>query len=246
MSKKNGVVRATKPKIKRINSYEVYLVDTKGRSKKRICGIQKQNQPKGYVCTNPAGRDTGHPGYGQCSHHDRFLTNPNNLSVWAKFNKEANLPVNLMELLDAANDIEENQLTMVDDEIRLLYTLQAYVLGKRRTVDKESDKATDDGVLFTSDIELLMKLASQIIKAKDVRAKLNKELVLDTKTVKAFVNQIFKIISEETSEPVGRRIMTEIVQGVIVPYKTKGRLKGPSLDFDEESGEIVDVEVEES
>ena len=244
MTKKNNgaLETATKPQINKVSAHEIYLVDKKGRNKLRICGMQKANQSKGYVCTNPAGKDTNHPGYAQCSFHDRFLTNSKNTGLWKTLNVEAGMPANLMQLLDAGQQIEENVLVSVDEDIRLLYSLQSYIFTRRKIEDKEGDE-TEDGYLKADDVELLMKLTGQILKAKDLRAKLNKELQLDTQTVKSFVNQIFKIIATEAAQGTADRIMREIVEGVIVPFKTKGRIKGPDLLYDPDSREISEAHV---
>ncbi len=243
MSKRNGeTVQATKPQIKRVNYYEVYLVDSRGRKKKRICGVQKNNMPQGYVCTNPAGADTDHPGIAQCSFHDRQITNPTNINLWARLNLENKLPVNLMELLESTKQIEETEMVRVDDEIRLLYALQGYLMSRAKPLVDEEGNKTEEGYLSSDNIELLMKLSDKILKAKDLRVRLNKELVLDTASVKSFVNQIFKIISEQASEAIARGIMVDIMEEVIVPFKTKGRMRGADLTFDEETGRISDAE----
>jgi len=242
MSRDGKIIQATKPKIDKVNPYEVYLVDSKGRRRKKICGTQKNNMPQGYVCTNPAGADTDHPGVAQCSFHDRQITNPSNVNLWARLNTQANLPVNLMDLLESTKRIEETELVHVDDEIRLLYAMQGYIMTRTRKMLDEDGNETEEGYLSGDDIELIMKLTDKILKAKDLRVKLNKELVLDTASVKSFVNQIFKIIGEQVSESIARSIMMDIMEEVIVPFKTKGRIRGTELHFDEEKGEISDAE----
>ena len=54
---------------------------------------------------------------------------------------------------------------------------------------------------------------------------------LDTTTVKAFVDQIFKIIMANAAKNVGKRILTEILDEVIVPFKTQGRIVGAEFDY---------------
>lgn len=236
---------STKPRFKKISPYEVYLLDENGRTKRRICGTQKNNEPEGYVCTHDAGLSTSHPGTGQCSFHDRQITNGRNTGLWERLNKASNLPSNLIEYFQNVEIIEEEHLLNVDDDIRLLYVLQSYVLNRRRDTKNEGE-----GYLTSQDIELLMKITDKVLKAKDVRVKLKKELVLDTSTVKSFVEQIFKIILTEASKPMARRIMQGILSEVILPFRTQGRIRGGEFSFDGEVGEIAeeisDAEVRET
>ena len=231
---------STKPRIKKVSVYECYLVDERGRKKRRICGTQRNRMPEGYVCTNNAGRGTDHPGIGPCEFHDRQISNPRNTGLWLRLNKEAGLPSNLLEFLESAEDIEETHLVNVDDDIKNLYALQAVVLSSRK-----ASEDGEDGVLYSKDIDLLMSITDKILKAKALRVKLNKEMSLDITTIKLFVNQIFKIIVAETAETVSRRILTAIVDGVIVPFRTQGRIKGGAFEYDPETQEIVDTEFED-
>ena len=76
----------------------------------------------------------------------------------------------------------------------------------------------------------------------NVRPKLKKEVSLDTTTVKAFVDQIFKIIMQNAAKNVGKRILTEIMDEVIVPFKTQGRIVGKEFDYKKES-DALEAEV---
>lgn len=218
---------STKPTFKKLNPYEVYLVDKKGRLKKRICGTQLSQLPEGYVCTNDPGLGTDHPGYAQCNVHDRQITNSNNTGLWLKLNRDAGLPENLLGFLENAAQIEEKHMVSVDDDIRSLYAILLFVMQKRKD-PSDGDK----GYLTNSDIETILKIMDKILKAKELRIKLNKELHLDMSTVKSFVDQIFKIIVSSTAEPIGKRILTEILEHVIVPFKTKGRIVGKDFEYD--------------
>jgi len=208
-------------KYKKVSPYEVYLLDEGGNPSKRICGVQRNNRPKGHLCHMDAGAGTNHPGVGPCSSHDRQLANPNNTSLWHKLNREHNLPSTLMEFLENAQDIEDRILASIDDDIKFLYALKAYFLEKRgRNADgKEIDLSSDN-------IELALKITDTIIKAKEKRVKIKKEIVLDATTVRAFIDQIFRVIVANTNQAHSRRILTEILDGVILPFKQSGRISG--------------------
>jgi len=211
-----------KPDIEKVSNYEVYQLDRDKKRIKQICGVQRNNAPEGYVCLKPAGHGTNHPGTGPCKAHDRQLMNPNNTSLWHKMNRSQNLPSTLMEFMENATEIEETQLAMVDEDIRMLYALQSYFLESKSKPDKDGKEKE----LSYDDIELSLKIINSIISAKEKRVKLKKEVVLDASTVKVFVDQVFKIIVGNTNQAHSRRILTEILDNVIMPFKHSGRIAG--------------------
>ena len=225
------VVHSTKPHIKVIDKHEVYLLDDQGRKKKRICGCQRKNMPEGYVCTNKAGAGTDHPGWGFCDDHDTTYHNGSNTSLWHKMNRKAGLPANLMEFIENSDVIEDKHLNTVDEDLRALYGLQSYLLNRRKILDADGNK-TEDGFLTPGDIELFLKITDKIFKGKELRMKLKKEITLDTETVKAFINQIFPIILKNAPGTSGKQILQQILDNVIIPFKTQGRIVGNDFEFE--------------
>ena len=203
-----------------INQHEIYLTDENGELLRRICGAQRANKAKGILCTQSAGSGTQHRGIGTCHKHDVAIANTNNQGLWDRLNQEADLPSSLMDLIDHTDNLEETHLSMVDDDIKLLYTLQVKLL--------ENLPANDDGerVLSYKHAEGLTELTSKIIKAKQVRSKLKKELSLDASTVKTFVEQVFKTILTTIPENLAKILMAKILEEVITPFKTNGRITG--------------------
>lgn len=239
-TEKSLTTTQSKPSVDKVSAYEVYLLDKKGTRTRKICGTQRNNQPAGYLCLKAAGDGTQHPGYAQCSYHDRQLTNPNNTSLWLQLNRQAGVPANLLEYLENAEIVQEEHLSSVDDDIKGLYAIMSYVMSRRR--DHENP---DEGYLTNQDLDLMLKINDKILKAKELRPKLQKEVSLDTATVKTFVDQIFKIILANAAKNVGKRIMQSILDEVIVPLKTQGRIKGGEFDFQPASEEIVAEVIEE-
>ena len=139
VKKAGQLANSTKPKVDKVSPFEVYLLDDKNKRTKRICGTQRNDYPEGYVCLNPAGDGTDHPGYGQCTYHDRQITNPNNTGLWENLNREAGLPANLMEYFQNAQIIEEQHLTSVDEDIKGMYALVSYVMQRRRDVENPEE-----------------------------------------------------------------------------------------------------------
>jgi hypothetical protein len=239
VKKAGQLANSTKPKIDKVSPYEVYLVGENNQRTRRICGTQRNSMPEGYVCLKLSGDGTDHPGYGQCTYHDRQITNPNNTGLWQDLNRQAGLPANLMEYFENAQIIEEKHLTSVDEDIKGMYALVSYVMQRRRDLENP-----EEGYLTNQDIELVMKITDKIVKAKELRPKLKKEVSLDTTTVKAFVDQIFKIIMQNAAKNVGKRILTEIMDDVIVPFKTQGRIVGKEFDYKKES-DILEADIKD-
>lgn len=207
--------------VDKVTAQEVYIIDEKGERGRRICGAQRKDAPAGFLCLRPAGANTQHPGWGCCNQHDTALTNGNNTSLWATMNRGAGLPVNLAEFLENANHIDEKHMRLVDDDIKLLYSLQAELITR--------DPMTQ------SDLDMVVKITDRILKAKEMKRKLEKEVQLDTKTVKEFINQIFGLIVANASRNVAKSIMTEILDKVIIPFNTNNRISGDDFKYEPEA-----------
>tara|TARA_R100000458_G_scaffold59009_3_gene68400 strand:- start:943 stop:1680 length:738 start_codon:yes stop_codon:yes gene_type:complete len=223
--KKSEDFSSPPPQVDIVSTHEVYIIDKNGERGRKICGAQRKDAPAGYVCLRPAGANTSHPGWSQCKQHDTALTNGNNTSLWATMNRGAGLPVNLSEFLENTNHIEDKHMRMVDDDIKLLYALQAGLITR--------DPMTQ------SDLDMVVKITDRILKAKEMKRKLEKEVQLDTKTVKEFINQIFGLIVANASRNVAKSIMTEILDKVIIPFNTQNRISGNDFSYEPESEEII-------
>jgi hypothetical protein len=242
-SKTPAIPDSTKPRIEKVSPYEVYLIDDHGRHTKQICGTQRNGMPEGYVCIQPAGFKTNHVGVGPCQSHNRAITNSNNTGLWLQLNEQHGLPKNLLQLYQNAEIIEERHMSTVDDDIKTLYVLQQYLLGKVT----ESETDGEDAFLSNDTIELLLKFTDKIVKTKEVRAKLKKEASLDVSTVKVLVSQIFKIILANVSEKKARAVLSDIMENVIAPFKTQGRIIGSDMSIDSivEDADIEDTTKDE-
>lgn len=235
---------SSKPHIDKVNDYEIYLVDDHNRHTRRICGFQRKRMSLGYVCTKSAGEGTGHLGVGPCKSHDHAIANSNNTGLWERLNRANKLPANLLEFLQNAEEIEERHLVDVDEDIRILYAMQAYVLSRRR-MKKEGDLeegGEPEGFLFNEDIDLIMKLTDRIVKAKGLRLKLKKEISIDDSTIKIFMDQVFRVILASAAKGVSKRIIQQILEEVIMPFKTQGRIVGHEFEY-ETSADAVAKEV---
>jgi len=216
--------------VEKVSSFESYVIENGVRTK-RVCGRQRKNKPKGIVCLHPAGAHTVHPGYGQCSLHDNSITNSNRTNVWALLNIEAGLPSTLKEVFENAQLIDDIHLSEVDDDIKMMYALVGDIVHKGEEVP-----------LTSRDIDRVMGILGKIIKAKETRAKLNKEVKLDATTVKEFVNQIFEVVISLAPKDTARRILVQIMDEVIAPFKTAGRITGDEFDYQIEDADFKEKE----
>jgi 2-hydroxy-3-keto-5-methylthiopentenyl-1-phosphate phosphatase len=116
-------------------------------------------------------------------------------------------------------------MRLVDDDIKLLYSLQADLITR--------DPMTQ------SDLDMVVKITDRILKAKEMKRKLEKEVQLDTKTVKEFINQIFGLIVANASRNVAKSIMTEILDKVIIPFNTTNRITGEDFKYEPEALEAI-------
>jgi hypothetical protein len=203
-------------KLKRLQGYKIeidpeestnWLVSPEGTRLRRVCGHSTIYGP----CLLTAGWGTDRKGYGKCRHHSRKSLYNVSLSL------SHGLPSRLGELLEATEQLEDSELTSVDTEIKLLYALQTYVMsiGPELTLDQ---------------IEILRGLATDLLKAKALKNKIQRELRLDATSVKEFVNQIFNIISARVRGPEAKNIMNDILNEVIIPFRTQDRIRPGEMD----------------
>jgi len=223
---KNEEFKGDPPVIEKVSPLEAYSLKENGERNRRICGAQRRGAPQGWYCMRPAGSGTTHKGMGPCKFHDTEITKSTNTSLWYILNKGAGLPAVLGEYLENAENIQEDHLVKVDDDIKILYALQSFILSR--------------DPLTNLDIDLVLKVSEKIFKAKELKKKLDKEVKLDTKTVKEFVNQIFSLIISNASQNVAKRIMTDILDKVVIPFNTEGRVKGNDFSVNAEYEEVVE------
>lgn len=190
-----------------------WLLNPTGEKLRRICGYSGTRG----ICFQPAGWGTDHPGFAKCRNHERgVMLNP-------VLSREHNYPANFLELMAHADNLEDNDLLNVDHEIKILYALQQLLL-----VSKQGDPE----VILTADkIEQIQKLTMDLVKTKAIKNKIQREMRLDTKAVDEFVNQIFGIIENHIIGPEAKAIFSDIINNVIVPFRSRDRITGGSIDI---------------
>ena len=94
------------------------------------------------------------------------------------------------------------------------------------------------GAWTSDDIDLMLKIIDKILKAKEIRVKLKKEVSLDMSTVSSFIDQIFKVIISSASKATADKVMAEIVKEVIIPFKTQGRIVGKDFEYDPQANTL--------
>jgi hypothetical protein len=187
-----------------------------------ICGHRKSD---GTVCFLSAGMGTEHSGFGFCSKHSSSPLMNISLS------EQQNYPTRLKGLLERSVEIERSVIDSLEPEIRILSALLNYVL----TFPEESDREE----LTIEEIETAQGLVKELVKAKALRQKLMREIQLDYKNVKVFIDQIFSIIMNSVDGPQARNIIQDIYNKVIVPYRNSSKLTGSDGRMSDKIQEVI-------
>jgi len=211
-AQKEKALEKPAPVTERVSPIEVWLLDPATRQrKKRICGRQKSSFPEGYVCLNEAGKGTPHIGYGLCSSHERILPQTHKVSLWRQIRAEnPKIMPTLGEALDISDRIEDEDLKNVNDDIRMLYALLQVHLDCKKS-EWQKDRA-----------DHALNLVKEIIKAKETKSRIEKTILLDPRSISAFLQQVFSIIKKSLTETDARLIMQTIYTDIVIPMNQKG------------------------
>ena len=132
---------------------------------------------------------------------------------------------NIQTALERVDDINEGELSSVDNEIRLLTALLMETLTK-----------TEGEEWSQGHTESAVSLIKELGKMKDIKSKIEKEKSVSPKALDMLVKQIFEIIRKSVDEGSAKKILTGIMREVIIPMK-------PNKD----GGEVVYMsDIEES
>lgn len=187
-------------KIERISSSEAYSIDGSGLRLQRICG--SPNTSSGMPCRYEAGYRTNHLGKSYCWLHETAESK----AVWDTILGGVDERTTLGKYLLKTTSLTEPQLKDVNSEIMLLYALVGSM--------------NERGNLLPVDIDLIRKIATDLGKLKEIRGKLEREMKLEMNTVKAFIDQVFSVIVGALDKTTARRVMTQIMERVILPLST--------------------------
>lgn len=192
------------------NESVCWLISPEGERLRKVCGHKSNRGP----CLLPAGWNTEHLGFGRCSFHSRSLLYNEHLS------RIHGLPARFGELLQFADDLEDTAMLNVDHEIKFMTALRDYLL----TIE-------ENGVLTMDQIDRLHEHTMNIVKAKAIKNKIQKEMRLDVSTIKEFISQVFTIISQHVPTSQSQRIFRDVVNRVLVPFKNTDKFSGGQADF---------------
>jgi len=142
---------------------------------------------------------------------------------WSIVDEKGKLPVRFVELYERAEKLEQEDLVKLDNEIKMLYTLQQHLLesgvvkrdGQRKEVDYDSIT-----------IRQLLLINKQLIAAKEVRQKLEREIRLDVMTIRELLVQIVEQVKIYVPEHLTRKVLGAIMNNVIVPHREKKKIIG--------------------
>jgi len=195
-------------RIERVSAVEVYLLSGTSRYK-RICGSTATYS--GGVCIYEAGLRTNHLGKGFCHLHE---TNQSNAAWNLILRNEVDPETKpLLQYLQAAGGLSDSQLSDLTGEIQMLYSLIATVQHNK-------------SILLPSDMDLIRKILGDLVKAKEVKSKIEKEVKFEVEGIKSFVNQVFSVIVAQLDAATARRVMNMIMEKVIMPLEATDKLSG--------------------
>lgn len=224
-----------------------------------VCG---KIDSRGRVCTNGRGYKTGHPGFGLCrfceKKTERAVIRGGNPTVSAMkplsgnnqkmhlLNRQNRVPSRLAECLVAAEEIEEGVMKKVDTDIQMMYGLIQYVMEGGLQEIEEADRDAGNFRLRTEEIKILNTMFKSVLDAKKTRHAMENEMRLDPVTIKAFVSQVLAIVFANTDARMARKIGAEILDKVIRPFRSDGKLAGHDSDYEAVGSSMVDAIVQHS
>lgn len=203
------------PRVERVSSLEIYLLDPSTEKRvKRICGVQKKDMPEGYVCLNDAGKGTDHKGIGYCEIHDQREVG-HRVTMWKKIREEnPQICKTIGEALDIVDKLENDDLTNINENLKLLNALLIKHLG-------------GDFVWSTFESQHAISIIKEITKTIEAKNRIESQLYLDPKKLESFIHQIFVIIKRKVAaENVAHDILAAILNEVVMPLDQQ-KLKKP-------------------
>jgi len=191
----------TKEKVERLSASEVYLLDSVGRRQYRVCG--SVNTFSGSSCLYQAGYRTNHLFKGNCWLHETR----EGKAIWDIVIGGIDEKTVFGKYLINATCLTDDQLQDINADIIMLYALVG-TLQDNRTV------------ITVSDIEQIRKIIREIGKMKEIRGRLDRDMKLEVNTVRDFINRVFSIITGCLDKTSARRVMTQIMEKVVLPLGT--------------------------
>lgn len=199
-------------RVERVTAIEVYLIRGSTRFK-RICGSNATYS--GNVCTYDAGYRTDHPARGFCWLHETTAS----VAAWNQIVSQGDdndRP--LVRYLRNAASITPHQLRELDGDIMFLHAL----------VGQAQDGKT---ILSSADLELIRKILADIVKAKETKAKIERDIKFEAESIKNFVNQVFSVVVSQLDPATARRIMNLVMDKVILPLEATDKISGDIKDL---------------
>ncbi len=168
-----------------------------------------------FVCAAEAGAGTTHQGFGQCIEHESPFI-PRLLDAISS----KGVPQHIVDIFDSKAETDQRLMATLDPEIQGMYALlemQLRGLPKDPT-EQPSDRAI--GALKTN----MMAVAS----LKEKRRVMEDKMTLDMGIVEDFIRRIMEVVMTNSNELQARRIFHEIMNNVVKPMRSEGRISGAS------------------
>lgn len=154
-------------------------------------------------------------------------------------NRQSQIPARLRECLDAGDLLEEKVLRGVIQDTRTIYALIQYVLeGGLHTLSAEQREEAN-WQLNETDVKVVNMLIKTVLETKKIQLITDQTMRLDPLTVKAFVGQVMSVVFSHVSADIARRIGSDVLDRVIKPFKSSGRIVGEEIEYHEISPELT-------
>jgi len=129
----------------------------------------------------------------------------------------------LIDCFMSVKDIEEGELTRVDSEIKTMLATLDYIFRSVMVEDPKKPGQFIEKSLSSDDIKAIILITKNLVSAKEVRRKLEKELKLDVATVEEFTIEMLKIVKKVCPDHLARKVMGECLS-LIRLYRDEGRI----------------------
>lgn len=173
-------------KVEIISVNEIYLLDEVGIRMRRICGAPLSGTNMKLRCRHPAGRKTGHLGFGRCKLHqsrwDNIQGSGQSLEIFKTLQQDSRA-ITMLELYELHPRLfEGTNISSLDGEIGVLTTILY------------------DAVANNLDRDTIIEIIESLTKTKMARSKIEVDkLLIDIKAIKLFIQQFLDLAKKNMS-----------------------------------------------
>lgn len=137
------------------------------------------------------------------------------LKIIANNGNNVEIKSELEYCLQLAQDLSHEQITNLDNDIRLAYGV-VHLFIKQKTTP---DEAGNTPRLTQKDMQFIMSSIQNIVKAKETHSRMQNISKLDSSVVQEFILEIFSVLKSEVDSVVFKKIQQRIFDEIIMPRR---------------------------